>query len=196
MVSAPVTADIEGGYSDDPTQAGELVAAVIDAGVVGINIEDGTAPPDLLCAKIEQARRAADRAGVRLFVNARVDVFLRGLASSPDMAVEESIRRARLYAAAGCDGVFVPGPTDLAVIEALTAAVDRPLNILARPGLPTAAELQAAGIRRLSAGSAISQAALGLTARLASGFLATGDTAPLFGAETPYPGLNRLFSAP
>ena len=86
VVSVPVTADIEAGYSDVPAEVGETVAAVIDAGVVGINLEDGAGSPDALCAKIGAARQAAIRRGVPIFVNARTDVFLRRLVTS-DAAV-------------------------------------------------------------------------------------------------------------
>jgi 2-methylisocitrate lyase-like PEP mutase family enzyme len=70
VVLVPVTIDIEGGYSDDPPDVGDLAARLIDAGVVGINIEDGAGTPELLATKIEAVRRCASRAGVDLFINA------------------------------------------------------------------------------------------------------------------------------
>ena len=76
----PVTADIEGGYTDDLGELGETIRAVIGAGAVGINLEDGRRDPDLHAAKIEAARKAADATGVNLFINARTDVYLKGLA--------------------------------------------------------------------------------------------------------------------
>src|SRR5262245_35166635 len=57
-VRVPLSIDIEGGYSSDPRVVAQLVSRLIDAGAIGINIEDGTRPPDLLCAKIEAARNA------------------------------------------------------------------------------------------------------------------------------------------
>jgi 2-methylisocitrate lyase-like PEP mutase family enzyme len=192
VVSIPVSADIEGGYSDDPREVGDVVAAVIDAGAVGINLEDGGGPPDLLVAKIEQARAAAERAGVELFVNARTDVYLRGLASG-EAAVEETTRRARLYADAGADGVFAPGAVEPGEIRALAAAIDRPLNVLARPGLPDAAALQALGVRRLSAGSGICQSLYGQTKRLTEGFLKDGASEPMSEGAMAYPEINALF---
>ena len=77
VISIPLTCDFEGGYADDPATVGENVARIIDAGAVGINIEDGRAAPDLLAAKIAAVRKAADRAGVPLFINARTDVYLK-----------------------------------------------------------------------------------------------------------------------
>lgn len=76
VISVPLTVDMEGGYSSDPAAVEEAVARVIGAGAVGINIEDGAGAPDLLCAKIERARRAGSRLGIDLFVNARTDVYL------------------------------------------------------------------------------------------------------------------------
>jgi len=68
-------------------------------------LEDGTSPPELLCAKLEAARASAARAGVDLFVNARCDVYLRGLAA-PEAALAETLERAQRYRAAGCDGIL------------------------------------------------------------------------------------------
>ena len=159
VARVPLTVDVEGGYSDDPTTVGEVVAQVVDAGAVGINLEDGTRAPELLCAKIEEAKNAASRRGVDLFVNARTDVYLRALAP-PEARVEESLRRAERYRRAGADGIFVPGVSDLAEIRDLSAA-RLPLNVLARLGLPPAARLAELGVRRLSAGSWVASAALG-----------------------------------
>jgi len=193
VVQVPLTADVEGGYSADPAAAGETVARVIEAGAVGINIEDGKGAPELLCAKIEHAKRAAARLGVDLYVNARTDVYLRGLASG-SAALEETIARGRRYRAAGCDGLFVPGIVEKNDISALVAAVDVPLNVLAWPGLPPAAELRALGVRRLSAGASVARAALGGAHAFAAAFLAEGRSdlpsiLPMTSAQ-----LNGLFA--
>jgi 2-methylisocitrate lyase-like PEP mutase family enzyme len=74
-ILVPLSVDIEGGYSDDSAAVAELVTEVIDAGAVGINIEDGAASPEQLCIKLEAARKAASSAGVDLFINVRTDVF-------------------------------------------------------------------------------------------------------------------------
>ncbi len=80
VIGVPLTIDVEGGYSNDPAAVAGLVAGILEAGAVGINIEDGSGSPALLCAKIAAARESAGRAGVELFINARTDVYLRGLA--------------------------------------------------------------------------------------------------------------------
>src|SRR5688500_823045 len=107
VVRVPVTIDIESGYSSFAQAVGETVAALIDRRVAGINIEDGSEHPDLLCAKIESVRTVAQHLGVALFVSARTDVMLRRLADG-DEAVEMVVARAARYGEAGADGLFVP----------------------------------------------------------------------------------------
>jgi 2-methylisocitrate lyase-like PEP mutase family enzyme len=191
VLSVPLTVDIEGGYSSDPRAVGETVAAVVAAGAVGINLEDAGAPPELLCDKIAAAKRAAAAAGVDLFVNARTDVYLRRLVAS-ERAVAETLARAERYRAAGCDGLFVPGLTDAEEIRTIVAAVPLPVNVLVRPTLPPVARLRALGVRRVSAGSAIAQAAYGTVERAAAQFLREGRYEAMLETTTPYATLNGL----
>ncbi|MCB8820377.1 isocitrate lyase/PEP mutase family protein [Microvirga rosea] len=191
VVSVPVSTDIEGGYSDDPARVGEVVSRIVEAGAVGINIEDGASSPDLLCAKIEKARQSAEKLGVDLFINARTDVYLRALAPQ-DKRVDEVLARAARYEAAGASGIFVPGATAAEDIENLAAGTKLPLNVMARPGLPDAARLTALGARRLSAGSALSEALLGQLASLAGNFLETGNSDAICVASKSYRELNQL----
>jgi 2-methylisocitrate lyase-like PEP mutase family enzyme len=193
VATVPLSVDVEGGYASDPVAVGEAVAQVIEAGAVGINIEDGTGDPDVLCAKIERAKRAGGRLGVDLFVNARTDVYLSALAP-PDRRVDETLARAERYRAAGADGIFVPGLTEATEIRAISSAVRLPLNVLARPGLPRASELEALGVRRLSAGSGIAQALFGRTSSLVTGFLWTGASEPLAEGAMPYVEINALMA--
>jgi len=114
----PLTVDIEDGYSSDPEVVGQLVGQLLEAGVVGINIEDGSDAPELLARKIAACRAAADAAGVKLFINARCDVYLRGLAEPGTPRVAETLRRAAIYQQAGASGLFAPGVTDEGEIAA------------------------------------------------------------------------------
>ncbi len=175
VVSAPISADAEGGYSDGPAMVGENVAALIGAGAVGINLEDGREPHELHLRKIEAARAAADRAGVALYINARTDVYLKKLVP-PEQAVEETIRRGRAFKQAGASGLFAPFVLKPGEIRAIASAVDLPLNVIAMAGLPKAAELTALGVRRLSAGTKIAGAALAATRAAAEQFLRDGDS--------------------
>src|SRR5262249_37479072 len=160
-IAVPLTVDIEAGYTAEPRGVGELVASVADAGAVGVNLEDGADSPDLLCAKIAAARSAAKRTGVDVFVNVRTDVYLRSLVPA-ERAVAETLARAGRYRGAGCDGLFVPGVVAPAEIRTIAGGIgDLPLNVMAGPNLPEAAELRSLGVRRLSAGVALASAAFG-----------------------------------
>ncbi|GIF97917.1 isocitrate lyase/PEP mutase family protein [Catellatospora citrea] len=190
-VAVPVTADIEGGFATDAAGVAETVRLVVAAGAAGVNLEDsdriGPAPllpVDEAARRIAAARAAA---GAGLFINARVDTFLRG------GAVADALTRARAYVAAGADGVFVPGTADPAVIAELVAGVGAPLNILAGPGSPTVAELAALGVARVSLGSSVAEAAYAVMRRAAEELLAKGTYDALSGAVS-YGELNRLLA--
>jgi len=192
-IKVPLTVDIEGGYAADAAGAGAVVARVVEAGAVGINIEDGSGMPDLLADKIAAARAAADKAGVKLYINARTDVYLRGLAPKPER-VAAVLDRAGRYRAAGASGIFVPGLSEPDDIKAIVAGAGMPVNVMAWPGLADAAELGALGVRRLSAGSGITQAAWGRINGLARDFLEHGRSGALGEGAMPYGEVNGLFS--
>jgi 2-methylisocitrate lyase-like PEP mutase family enzyme len=128
-----------------------------------------------------------------VFVNARTDVYLQGLAPK-ERRVEETLARAERYRAAGADGLFVPAMVDAADIRAVASGAGLPLNVMARPGLPSPSELQAMGVRRLSAGINIATAVLGRAAALTTAFLRDGATPALFEGALPYPELNALMT--
>lgn len=193
VIDIPLTVDIEGGYASDPRSVGETVAAVVDAGAVGINIEDGAAPVDLLCEKIAAAKAAAARSGVDLFVNVRTDVYLRGIASG-EAAVAETLARAASYRAAGGDGLFVTALREPEAIRRIASAIDVPLNVMIVPGLPGPEDLRASGVRRLSAGSALAQGAHGVTERAAKRLLVDRQYDLLFEGAAEYPRLNAMFA--
>jgi 2-methylisocitrate lyase-like PEP mutase family enzyme len=192
-INVPLTVDVEGGYADDPTEVRRVLAAVIDAGAVGINIEDGAGAPDLLCAKIQRAKESGNRSGVALFVNARTDVYLRKLVPEAGR-VAETLARAELYRAAGADGLFVPGVTDPAEIRTIAADARLPVNVIAWPGLPPAAELVRLGVRRLSAGSAIAESAMRLTTNLMQSFLGEGRSEVVSEGAGLYAKMNALLA--
>ena len=192
VVSVPVTADIEGGYTDDLGQLGETIKAVIGAGAVGINLEDGERDPDLHARKIAAARKAADAAGVPLFINARTDVYLKGLAEG-DAAYAETVRRAELYRAAGASGMFVPGPSDPGLVRRLAGAIKLPLNIMLLPGLAKAKDLQALGVRRVSSATAPFRAAYATVAKATAAFLQDGDPAAFAAGAEGLGNLNKRF---
>lgn len=193
VISVPLTADVEDGYSTDPRAVAETVQAVASAGAVGINLEDGKDPPDVLCAKIAAAKAGAARAGVDLFVNARTDVYLKGLVPS-ERRVEESIARGLRYREAGADGLFVPAVAEPEAIRRIVESVPLPLNVLVVSALPPVAELAALGVRRVSAGSGIASAVYGLVRRATAEFLREGRYGAMLEGGMPYPELNALFT--
>jgi 2-methylisocitrate lyase-like PEP mutase family enzyme len=192
----PVTADIEGGYSNDPEEVASLVADVRALGVSGINLEDGTGSPEVLSAKIEAIKRRLKARGDDIFINSRTDIYLLELASG-ETAIREVIARAQRYAQAGADAFFVPALDDVAAIRTIARAITIPLNILAVPGLPTLHELRALGVRRVSAGSALAKIAYGAARRSAAAFVRGDSTEMLFDdSSVGYGEVNALFQAP
>lgn len=192
VVRTPLSVDLESGYSDVPAEVGVTVARFIDAGVVGINLQDGSGPPELLAAKIEAARNAALKAGVRLFINARTDVISRGLVEEGGR-LAETLNRARLYKAAGADALFPLALTQVSQIRTLVAETGLALSLVAWPELPSVLELGELGVRRVSAGSWLPQALWTHAARLAEPLLA-GAYGDLFADAAPYAEVNRRFA--
>ncbi|MFE1293660.1 isocitrate lyase/PEP mutase family protein [Streptomyces sp. NPDC058731] len=196
-VRVPVTADVESGYAADAAGVGDTIRRVIAAGAVGVNIEDALygSGEDALRPVAEQAERlaaareAADAVGVPLFVNARIDTFLRG-AGGVDLTLE----RAAAFLAAGADGIFVPGVVDPVAVKALAEGIDAPLNVMAGPGAPSVAELAALGVARVSIGSGIAQAAHAVVRRAAQELLGEGTYGALAGG-LDYGELNALLGA-
>ena len=143
-----ITADIEDGYSDDPAEVAEFVACLAAQGVVGVNIEDSRdgrlVNPEVAAAKIDAVKRRSP--GV--FVNARVD----NLWFAEEATLDAVLLRARIYADAGSDGIFVPGLAAPEAIRSITSGIGLPVNVLAHPSL-TVAELGELGVRRVSSGS-------------------------------------------
>ncbi|NEB12765.1 isocitrate lyase/phosphoenolpyruvate mutase family protein [Streptomyces coelicoflavus] len=144
-VDVPVSADVEGGYGLAPE---ELVERLLEAGAVGCNLEDSTGAG--LKDPAEHAEWLAgvrEAAGDRLFLNARIDTFVRGV-EDPGAAVE----RAAAYVAAGADCVY-PIAAPVAVLPLLRAGIRGPMNVLARPGEgPSPAVLGGLGATRVTFG--------------------------------------------
>jgi len=194
VIRVPLSCDFESGFAKEPARVAEHVAALVDAGAVAINLEDGADSPDALCAKLELAKQTARRAGVELFVNARADVYLRPLVPA-ERREAETIARGRRYRDAGADGFFVPALTDRAAIRAIVEAVPLPLNVIVAAGLPSLTELRSLGVRRVSAGSRVTQAAYRVTRDAATALLRDGDFSALVDPAPIHPELNALFAA-
>ncbi|HEY4345862.1 MAG TPA: isocitrate lyase/phosphoenolpyruvate mutase family protein [Parvibaculum sp.] len=158
-VDLPVTVDAESGYGHEPAIVGETVTLIIEAGGIGMNFEDqviggeGIFAIETQSARIEGARAAADKAGIPFFINARTDIFLKAKRETHDAAmVDQAIQRGLAYAKAGASGFFVPGLLDPALIEKVCKSVALPVNIMANPAAPAAADLAKLGVARISLG--------------------------------------------
>lgn len=198
-VEVPVTADIEAGFGDSPAEVAETIRQVIEAGAVGVNLEDGTRSREepLLpradhAARIRAAREAAAALGVNLFINGRTDVYLRAV-GDPASRFERAVERAHAYLEAGSDGIFVPGVFDLETIGRLVAAIPAPLNVIVMDGTPPVTELAGVGLRRLSTGGRLAQAALGLLTQAATELRDRGTYGKIFEYALPYPDIQALF---
>jgi 2-methylisocitrate lyase-like PEP mutase family enzyme len=191
VIDVPLTADIEGGYTDDLGELAEVVRQVIAAGAVGVNLEDGRRDAGLHARKVATARKAADATGVPLFINARTDVILKGLAEG-QAAYAEVVQRAKLYADAGADGIFVPFAKDEDLVGRLADAIALPLNVILMPGLATAQRLQALGVRRLSSGTSPFRGMYAPLAKATQAYLADGK-AEAWGGTEGMANLNTRF---
>lgn len=197
-VDLPVSADVEGGYGPGEDDVVQTVAGVIGAGAVGINLEDSRAPGGPLFAADDQvsrlraAREAAAAAGLpELVINARTDVYLFGVGPEAGR-FDDVVARARSYADAGADSLFVPGLLDLDTLAALTSRADLPVNAMAGPGAPSVDDLRAAGVRRVTVGQAVAQAAYSLARRAAVEVIEKGTFDSLADAD-PFGDVNGAF---
>jgi 2-methylisocitrate lyase-like PEP mutase family enzyme len=172
-VQVPVTADIEAGYGAAPAEVAKTIQGVIAAGAVGVNLEDSTGEPAGLlypvaaqAARIAAARTEAQRAGLPLVINARIDTYLAS-GGAQQARFDETVHRARAYLQAGADSIFVPFVTDASLIQRLVRAIPGPLNILALPGTPVAPELFKLGVARVSIGVRAMLATMGVVRSIA-----------------------------
>jgi len=190
VAGVPVTADIEAGFGVTAADVAESVSEFIGVGAVGINLEDSLRPINEQIERVEAARSAADNSGVPMFINARIDTH-RLPAIDDSLWLDETIQRARAYAAAGASGIFVLGSLRPATIQTLVRTLDRPVNVAFGPGTLSIRELAAAGASRISAGSSIAEAAYGSVSQAATAMLSAATTV----VEPPalsYSDLNRI----
>ena len=198
-VDIPVSMDFETGYGRTLEEICANVQTIIDAGVVGINIEDENPDkPGTLFSIEEQVKKIkaikayAQKLGVPLFINARTDIFWLKL-YTPEKRLGETIRRLKAYEKAGANGVFVPGLSDLTIVEEITKNISIPLNILSGPWVKDTAALVSAGVSRISIGSA---AIRDLVSRLQglAGQLSSSTDLTFFDGSVPYSKLKDMLT--
>ena len=167
-VEVPVSADLENGFDDDPAAVAVTVSAAVSVGLAGCSIEDyrggsesGLYDRDIAAERIRAAAEAAhSQSG--LVLTGRAANFIRG---NPDL--DDTIARLQAYQEAGADVLYAPGITDLDDIRRVVQSVDRPVNVLVRPGMAPVADLAEAGVARISVGGAFAQVAAGALSQAA-----------------------------
>jgi 2-methylisocitrate lyase-like PEP mutase family enzyme len=160
----PVSADLEKGFGDAPADAAETIRQGAAAGLVGGSIEDATGDParpfysiEEATARVAAAAQAARALPFRFMLTARTENFLRG---NPDLA--DTIARLKAFEAAGADVLMAPGLPDLDAVRQVCASVGKPVNFMAgiRGKSFSVAELEAAGVRRVSLATSLYRAAI------------------------------------
>lgn len=154
-----ISVDFESGYSDNPKEVAENVEKLVDAGVLGINLEDGlTKGKDrtlgaisVLVDKIKAIKSHLQSKGKDIYINARIDTYT----TKHKQALDESLKRIKAYEAAGADGFFIPLINTDDDIKAVLQTTKLPLNVFMKDGLKTYEEFAALGVHRISYGNGI-----------------------------------------
>jgi 2-methylisocitrate lyase-like PEP mutase family enzyme len=154
--SIPLSVDLERGYADDLNDLNANIQKLIDLGVVGINLEDRQGE-EIYLRKLSSVKNYLEKTNQQLFINARTDVFLLKLPSP----METTLRRAKLYADAGADGLFVTGVRDAAIIKEITSATSLPVNVVAASPLSSIDALVECGVKRISMAAFLYRATYG-----------------------------------
>jgi 2-methylisocitrate lyase-like PEP mutase family enzyme len=194
-VTIPVTADVEAGYGPSPEDVADTVRGVLDAGAVGLNLED--AASDIVMfdiarqvERIHAAREAAAAAGVPLVLNARTDVYL--IHREGEARFDDALRRLAAYRDAGASCLFLPGVRDPGLIARMVRELGAPLNVLAGPGIGSVRDLENMGVARLSLGSGPMRAAMGMLRQVAREVIEEGTYDLMLENAVPYQEMNEL----
>jgi len=200
-VNIPVSADIEAGYSDSTEGVVASAKAVLEAGAVGLNLEDSTGNPEkplfdlsVMIERIKAIREMAQSEGIHLVINLRTDVCLLGLWDAKT-CFEEAVKRGNTYREAGADCVFVPdmGDMDKQTMKNLIQDIDAPINIIAGDNTPPLAELEEIGISRVSLGPRHMRAMLALLRNIAKEIAENGTYELMSSDSLSYSEVNSWF---
>jgi 2-methylisocitrate lyase-like PEP mutase family enzyme len=172
--SIPLSVDLERGYTDDLDELNNHIQQLIDLGVVGINLEDAQGE-DIYLKKLISVKNYLKQTNQQLFINARTDVFLQKL----DLPLETTLKRAKLYADAGADGLFVTAVPDLSLVKEIASSVTLPVNVVGVPKLGSIAELAASGVKRISMAVLLYRATYGHLEKVVQAIQTEQSFAPL-----------------
>lgn len=196
-VDVPVTADVEAGYGPRPEDAAETARGVLEAGAVGMNLEDATKDAEnpledlqLQVEKIRAVREVAVSAGIPVVLNARTDAYLLQV-GEPAKRYDLALKRLSAFRDAGADCLFIPGVNDVETIQRFVKDLKFPINVLAGPGAPSVGELEKMGVARASLGSGVMRATLGYLQRIAAEVKTAGTYKALEGAPS-FAEMNRM----
>ncbi len=197
VLSVPLTADVVGGFGETPKAVASTVKGIMRAGAIGINIEDFVHatkklhPKEKQVEKLKAIKRLGEAMKIPLVINARTDA-LRYAAGDEESKLKEAIGRATAYRDAGADCIYPMGLTDATSISTMVKALDCPINVMVRKGLPPIKELEALGVKRVSFGPSASYAAMGLLKRISKEVLEKGTYNNLIEGAITFDELNSL----
>ena len=196
-LSVPLSADVVAGFGKTTKDVLVTVRAILKTGAVGINVEDFAHatkklyPVERQVENVKAVRKLGETVGIPLVINARTDA-LRFAEGDEGARFKEAVRRATAYRDAGADCVYPMGLTDAASIGNFVKALDFPINVMVRKGLPPISELQRLGVARVSFGPSPSYAAMGLLKRAAKEVLEKGTYENLTEGAITFDELNAL----
>jgi 2-methylisocitrate lyase-like PEP mutase family enzyme len=197
VLSVPLSADIVAGFGKTPKEVLATVKAILKAGAIGVNIEDfihatkKLYPVERQIENVKAIRKLGETTGVPVVINARTDA-LRFAEGDEEARFKEAIRRATGYRDAGADCVYPMGLIDATSIARFVKALDFPINVMVRKGLPPISELERLGVARVSFGPTPAYAAMGLLKRAAKEVLEKGTYENLVEGAITFDELNAL----
>ena len=197
VLSVPLSVDAVAGFGRTPREVATTARGLVKAGAVGLNIEDFEHETKRLFGvglqveKLKAIRKAGEALRVPLVINARTDA-LRYAPGDNEARFNEAVRRGIAFRDSGADCVYPMGLIDRQSISSYVNALDFPINVMVRKGLPSVKELQELGVARVSFGPGASYAALGLLRRISREVLTSGTYASLTEGAITYEELNGL----
>ncbi len=191
----PVNGDFENGFGDEPAAVAETVALALAAGIAGCSVEDWSGseiyPREIAVERVAAAAEATHGGQARLVLTARAENHIRG---RDDLA--DTIARLQAYQEAGADVLYAPGIKRIEDIRSVLASVEKPLNVLALPGVPPVAELAEAGVSRVSVGGAFASVAYAALLQAATELRDAGTYSYLEAAKTGASATRAAFAEP
>jgi len=197
--SIALSVDVERGYGTNTQEIISNITRIIQAGAVGINIEDGILSSKEISDMGEQAklikeiRKIKQNTGINFVINARTDIFWLGVTGSKEELLEKVISRANVYLEAGADCIFVPGLFDRQDVQYLVKKINGPLNLIATATSLSIEELEDLGVSRFSTGSGPVRASFALINSIASELKNEGTLNTVFQNSISYDELNTIF---